>query len=87
MPSLTDTFLFLAKTPVATGSSRGGLTGYLQEKTGVTGAWTLGVGVSAYLISKELYIVNSEVRVCVTGVHYLDCMAACKVEKDAILHE
>lgn len=49
------------KAPVVKSSGgREGLTGYLQEKTGVTGAWTLGVGVSAYLISKELYVINSE---------------------------
>ena len=42
--------------------SRPGLTGFLYDKTGVTGAWTLGVGLSAYLISKELYVFNAEVR-------------------------
>lgn len=53
-------------------SSRGGLTGFLQEKTGVTGAWMLGVGVSALLVSKELYIINSEVCgfYVELGVHY-----------------
>lgn len=35
----------------------------LKDKTGVTGPAMLGVGVSAYLISKELYVVNSEVCV------------------------
>ena len=49
-----------SKPAVTKSSSRGGLTGFLEEKTGVTGAWTLGVGVSAYLISKELYVINSE---------------------------
>lgn len=43
--------------------SRPGLTGFLYDKTGVTGAWTLGVGLSAYLISKELYVFNAEVGV------------------------
>ena len=42
--------------------ARSGLTGFLSDKTGVTGAWTLGVGLSAYLISKELYVFNAEVR-------------------------
>lgn len=50
-----------ASKPVIAGQ-RGGLTGFLQEKTGVTGAWTLGVGVTAYLFSKEIYVINSEVR-------------------------
>lgn len=45
--------------PVSTGG-RTGLTGFLEGKTGVTGAGTLGVGVVAYLISKEIYIINSE---------------------------
>lgn len=58
---------FPGKSPV-TQSSRDGLTGLLQEKTGVTGAATLGVGVGAYLISKELYVVNSEVNLLGKGV-------------------
>lgn len=46
--------------------------GFLQEKTGVTGAWTLGVGVSAYLISKELYVMGSEtvIGVVLGGIIY-----------------
>ena len=47
--------------PTTTG--RTGLTGFLEDKTGVTGAWTLGVGVAAYLLSKEIYVVNNEVGV------------------------
>lgn len=49
--------------PTTTG--RTGLTGFLEDKTGVTGAWTLGVGVAAYLLSKEIYILNNEVGVAV----------------------
>ena len=52
-----------AEVPATKPTGKGGLTGFLQEKTGVTGAWTLGVGVGAYAISKELYIINSEVSV------------------------
>jgi hypothetical protein len=48
-----------AVTPPAAGGE--GLTEFLQDKTGVTGAWTLGVGVTAYLISKELYVIGPEV--------------------------
>lgn len=51
--------------PTTTG--RTGLTGFLEDKTGVTGAWTLGVGVAAYLLSKEIYVVNNEVGVAVQG--------------------
>ena len=58
---------FLAKSPkpVATTatSSGGGLTGFLREKTGVTGAWTLGLGLSAYFLSKEFYVVDGEVSI------------------------
>ena len=57
----TRTFIVASTKPVPS-SERGGLTGFLYEKTGVTGAWTLGVGVGAYLISKELYVINSEVK-------------------------
>ena len=51
---------------------RTGLTGFLEQKTGVTGALTLGVGVSAYLISKEIYIINSEtvIALVMAGVMY-----------------
>lgn len=55
---LTDS-LSPAPKPVVQG--REGLVGFLYEKTGVTGAWTLGVGLAATLVSKELYLVNSEV--------------------------
>lgn len=66
----------IAAKPVPQSSSRGGLTGYLQDKTGVTGAWTLGVGVTAYLISKELYVINSEVSFfCLTFVKFLSFFA------------
>ena len=47
--------------------SGGGIGEMLKDKTGVTGLGTLGVGVAAYLISKELYIVNSEVCNCDDG--------------------
>ena len=33
----------------------------LKTKTGVTGTLVLGVGVSAALLSKEIYVVNAEV--------------------------
>ena len=46
---------------VAKVRARRGLTAFLYDKTGVTGAWTLGIGVSAYLISKEYYVMNGEV--------------------------
>ena len=38
----------------------------------MTGAWTLGVGAAAYLISKEIYIFNSEtiIAVIMGGVIY-----------------
>ena len=36
--------------------------GLLFAKTGVTGPWMLGVGVASYVLSKELYVFNSEVR-------------------------
>ena len=58
-------FTFAASKPAevpAKTTGRGGLTGFLQEKTGVTGAWTLGVGVAVYALSKELYVINSEVQ-------------------------
>ncbi|CAI8023516.1 ATP synthase F(0) complex subunit B1, mitochondrial [Geodia barretti] len=57
--------------PVST-SGRTGLAGFLESKTGVTGAGTLGVGMAAYLISKEIYIINNEtvVVVVVGGVIY-----------------
>ena len=53
-------------------SGRTGLAGFLEEKTGVTGAGTLGVGVAAYLLSKEIYIINNETVVAVVmgGVIY-----------------
>ena len=44
-----------------TTKERGPLTNFLYEKTGVTGSWTLGLGLAAYLVSKEYYIVNAEV--------------------------
>ena len=57
--------------PVST-SGRTGLTGFLEDKTGVTGAGTLGVGVAAYLISKEIYIINNETVIALVmgGVIY-----------------
>ena len=75
---LSHSSLFIppSEYPAATSDSkpvpstgRGGLTGFLYEKTGVTGAWTLGVGIGAYLISKELYVINSEVH-AYTAVYY-----------------
>ena len=47
--------------PTTTTKERGPLTKFLYEKTGVTGSWTLGLGLAAFLISKEYYVVNSEV--------------------------
>lgn len=41
-------------------SGRTGLTGFLEDKTGVTGAGTLLVGLAAYMISKEIYVINGE---------------------------
>lgn len=32
----------------------------LEDKTGVTGPWVLGLGLGAWLISKEIYIVGPE---------------------------
>ena len=34
----------------------------LVEKIGVTGPWTLGVGVALYVFGQELYVMNSEVN-------------------------
>lgn len=64
--SLSDT-----PKPVST-TGRTGLTGFLEDKTGVTGAGMLGVGVAAYMISKEIYVVNNEtvVALVVGGVIY-----------------
>ena len=47
----------------------GGIRDGLVEKLGVTGPWTLGVGLGLYAVSKELYVVNSEVCVCLCA-HY-----------------
>ena len=44
-----------------TTKERGLITKFLYDKTGVTGSWTLGLGFAAFLISKEYYVVNSEV--------------------------
>ena len=64
--ALIRTFSFFTDAPKpAASSKRTGLTGFLEEKTGVTGAGTLGVGVAAYLISKEIYVVNNETVVAV----------------------
>ena len=35
----------------------------------MTGAWTLGVGLSAYCISKELYVINAEVSIYGGGLY------------------
>ena len=34
--------------------------GFLEDKTGVTGPWIAGLGLTAVLISKEIYILNAE---------------------------
>ena len=34
---------------------------FLSDKTGVTGAWTLGAGLTAVAISKEILIIHNEV--------------------------
>ena len=39
----------------------GGISGFLRDKTGVTGPWMLGTGVAAYCLSKEVYVITSEV--------------------------
>lgn len=44
-----------------TTKERGPVSKFLFEKTGVTGAWTLGLGFAAFLVSKEYYIINAEV--------------------------
>ena len=36
------------------------LTGFLEDKTGVTGAGTLLVGLAAYMVSKEIYTSSME---------------------------
>ena len=44
---------------MATGQpNRTTLKHFLYDKTGVTGAWVLGVGLASVAISKELYIFN-----------------------------
>ena len=50
----------VAKTPAvaATPPSRTSLSQFLHDKTGVTGAWVLGVGLTSVAISKELYVFN-----------------------------
>ncbi len=37
-----------------------GIRAGLVEKLGVTGPWTLGVGLGLYVIGKEFYVMNSE---------------------------
>ena len=32
-----------------------------MEKLGVTGPWTLGLGLATLLVSKEIYVYNEEV--------------------------
>jgi hypothetical protein len=44
-----------------TTKERGPISKFLYEKTGVTGGWTLGVGIATFLVSKEYYIINAEV--------------------------
>ena len=39
----------------------GGMSDFLSDKTGVTGAWTLGAGLTAVAISKEILIIHNEV--------------------------
>ena len=87
MSAFTPFLLHSSQYPAATSDSkpvpsnrRGGLTGLLYEKTGVTGAWTLGVGVGAYLISKELYVINSEVQM------YMCIWQCMKAETDCLPH-
>ncbi len=51
-----------------------GVIAALKTKTGVTGTLVLGVGVSAALLSKEIYVVNAEVGhmivTCIDGCIY-----------------
>ena len=48
---------------MATGQpNRATVSQFLYDKTGVTGAWVLGVGLASVAISKELYIFNHVVR-------------------------
>ncbi len=49
---------------------RPGLTGFLYDKTGVTGAWTLGLGLTALALSKEYYIINAEVDEDVNELYF-----------------
>lgn len=37
----------------------------------MTGPWIAGLGLTAVLISKEIYILNAEVRFCVFACHWL----------------
>ena len=43
---------------VATSPNRTSLSQFLHDKTGVTGAWVLGVGLASVAISKEIYVFN-----------------------------
>ena len=43
---------------VSTPPSRTSLSQFLHDKTGVTGAWILGVGLASVAISKEIYVFN-----------------------------
>ena len=45
---------------------------FLSDKTGVTGAWTLGAGLTAVAISKEILIIHNEtiVGISIAGVIY-----------------
>lgn len=49
--------------PLPEKRSGAGLKEFLKEKTGVTGAGTLGFGLAALAISKEIIIIHAEVCV------------------------
>jgi len=49
---------YLASTPEP---ALGPFSAILREKTGYTGPWVLGLGLTAVALSKEIYVVNAEV--------------------------
>ncbi|XP_064397743.1 ATP synthase F(0) complex subunit B1, mitochondrial-like [Halichondria panicea] len=49
-----------ATTPPLKPEGNVGIRAGLVEKLGVTGPWTLGVGLGLYVIGKEFYVMNSE---------------------------
>ena len=59
--------------PVPERRSGTGLKEFLKEKTGVTGAGTLGFGLVALALSKEIIIIHAEVRTHPPTPHTIQC--------------